>query len=488
MVTAMTKLQDFLNSPLSQVSKMGARARAGDLFGLELECEGRKVDWDGSCPDLLNDWIPHKDGSLRAHHGSCQEWVFNGPVKYAQSVKRVEALFKYFKTRDARLVTSNRTSTHVHFNMGDKNAYQLVNLFILFTILEGLLDNYCGEDRAGNLFCLSSRHAQRQIDWVEDSCFKDFHFGNLRENFRYCSMNIASINKFGTVEFRAMRGLDNEADVLEWLSILDDLCQYGCYKMKNPVTMLEEISVKGPLQFVKSIFKFGNFMKLTKGIDEAAISDSLYQGLRLVQMLAYRVGTEFDQVRLRGPDFWASLSGDEAAIPDVDPKELANFDPLDEGPGRVRRVVGGGQRAVPLGRGARDDRNDAAENAYVAERILQENRQGRQAGPNLIQAFRNEYRELVARNHRNALPEPPVADPARVQDLWVEAVNRQQQAAENGAERLIRVAQLVDLERLQVKVRAAPRLEPIVPALEDDDPDEDVEEFDLDNDDDEDEE
>jgi hypothetical protein len=394
-------------------------------------------------------------------------------VKYDASVKRVKALFDFFKKRGSKLVTSNRTSTHVHFNMGDKNAYQLVNLFILFTILEGILDNYCGEDRAGNLFCLSSRHAQRQIDWIEDSCFKDFHFGNLRENFRYCSMNIASINKFGTVEFRAMRGLDNEQDVLDWLTILDDLCQYGCYKMKNPVTMLEEISVKGPLMFLKSVFKFGNFMKLTQGVDEGAIADSMYQGLRLVQMLAYRVGTEFDQVRLRGPDFWASLQGDAPPVPDVDPKDLVQAVPLGGGrPQRLGNRPQAGQRAnpfppenLPVGRG------DRAEDVYVAERVRLINvQEGRMVGAGEIEDFRRQYRAAHGREH---VPPQPVED--RIDQMRAAL---QRVAAENGAQR---PAQPFDpfirwvIPDQLVRVMPEPPAAPIVPALEDEEEEEELE-------------
>lgn len=314
----MTRLQDFLNSPISEVSKMARRAKQGDLFGIELECEGRNVDWDGSSGNLLNDWAPHADGSLRNNHGSCCEWVFNGPVKYKPSVARVEKLFEFFDKRKAKLVTSNRTSTHVHFNMGDKNAYQLVNMFILFTILEDLLDRFCGEDRNGNLFCLSSRHAEQQVQWMQDACFKHYSFG-FREDWRYCSLNIASINKFGTVEFRGMRGLDNKDDVLAWLSIINEFCDYACYKMKNPVELIEAISVKTPLGFIKEVFSKDNFMLLTKGIDEHVINQSVYEGLRLVQMLCYKIGTEFDQVRLRGRDFWASFKEDAEPDRDVDP-------------------------------------------------------------------------------------------------------------------------------------------------------------------------
>jgi hypothetical protein len=314
----MSRLQDFLNAPMTDVTMMRVAAKAGDLFGIELECEGKRVDWDQQDTDILKHWEPHADGSLRDHHGKACEWVFNGPVNYKASVARVHTLFDMFEKRNTKMVISNRTSTHVHFNMGDKNAYQAVNIFILFTILEGILDNYCGEDRAGNLFCLSSRHAEEQVTWVENACFKDFHFGKFKENFRYCSLNLASLNKFGTVEFRTMRGLDNREDMLDWLSIINEFTQFACYTMKNPVDILQEVSVESPVGFLRKIFSAENFAKLTKGVDEDELGHSIYEGLRIVQMLCYKIGTEFDQVRVKGPDFWASLSEDNEVFPEVD--------------------------------------------------------------------------------------------------------------------------------------------------------------------------
>lgn len=303
---------------------MPRAAKQGDLFGIELECEGRAVDFNANFPDILNSWAPRADGSLRNNHGSSCEWVFNGPVNFDQSIIRVNELFDYFDKRKAKLVTSNRTSTHVHFNMGDKNAYQVVNLFILFTILEDIFGRYCGEDRNGNLFCLSSRHAQDQVRWIEDICLKHFDFTHLREDMRYCALNIASVNKFGTVEFRGMRGLDSRQDMLDWLSIINDFANYACYKMHNPVDIIEGISVKTPAGFLREIFSEVNYRKLTEGLDDLTIGNSVYEGLRLVQMLCYRVGTEFDKVRLKGKDFWASFGGGPDPVPDVDPEVLAN--------------------------------------------------------------------------------------------------------------------------------------------------------------------
>lgn len=344
----MTKLQDFLNSPVNVTAPAIRGAQIGDLFGIEVECEGKNVGMFDA--GILNDWAPHKDGSLRQWQGHepC-EWVFNGPANYDRSVKRVHALFDYFEKNKARLHTSNRTSIHVHFNMGDKTTYQLVNLYILFTILEDLLDGYCGEDRNGNLFCLSSRHAEGQLRWVEDSIFKNYRF-KYNEGWRYCSLNLASLNKFGTVEFRGMRGLDNREELLAWLSILNELVNYACYTMKNPVDLIESISVKRPIGFIKEVFGRENFLRLTKGINEDQIDQSVYEGLRLVQMLVYKIGTEFDQVRLRGKDFWAGFQGDAEPVRDIDPKEIiagAKRNPFGDPPIRPRGAQVRVQEAVP---------------------------------------------------------------------------------------------------------------------------------------------
>lgn len=304
--------QKFLNDSVINRVKARVAQKAGDLFGLELECEGESVDYNAEAHVLYlgNGWLAHKDGSLRHTHGQACEWVFASPANYTTSIQRVNKLFDYFEGRKAKLVCSNRTSFHVHYNMSDKNVYQVVNTFILFTILEDILDRYCGEDRNGNLFCLSSRHAEGQLGMITQAIFESHNFKEVDEGYRYCSLNMASLNKFGTVEFRGMRGLDNKGDVLRWLSIINDLCTYACYTMHNPVDIVEGISLKSPDGLLREIFSKDNYTALTRGLNPLELSNSVYEGIRLVQMMCYQIGAEFDAIVVKGKDFWQTLKPD----------------------------------------------------------------------------------------------------------------------------------------------------------------------------------
>jgi hypothetical protein len=143
---------------------------------------------------------------------------------------------------------------------------------------------------------------------------------------------MASLNKFGTVEFRGMRGLDNREDLQDWLDIVHEFCEYACYTMKNPVTLIEQISVKTPIGFLLDIFSKENFERLTKDVNHQFIEQSIYDGIRLVQMMCYKIGTEFDKVKPKGKDFWASFNTDEPVVEeDAGHKPFFNLRPAAAG-------------------------------------------------------------------------------------------------------------------------------------------------------------
>lgn len=298
-----------LNSPVSKVVTGRGNVKTGNLYGVELEMEGTNLIPNGG---LVKGWTPHEDGSLRHHHGQAIEWVSASPVIFKTMCTRIKHLFSSLTKNEAKIVCSNRTSTHVHYNMGDKKVYQLVNLFVAYTIFEDLLARYSGEDRNGNLFCVGIRQAQDIIDRFDDAISRHGNFLKFNNEYRYAGFNLSSLNKFRTVEFRTMRGLDNAEDVIAWLSILNELCTFACYEMKEPSKFLEGLSIYGIDGTLSSVFSENSIKRLTENVPEQEVSASIWEGLRVVQPLAYKVSAFYDKLKPISKDFWEEKAQEEA--------------------------------------------------------------------------------------------------------------------------------------------------------------------------------
>lgn len=312
-----------LNSPVSKVVTGRGNVKTGNLYGVELEMEGTNLIPNGG---LVKGWAPHEDGSLRHHHGQAIEWVSASPVIFKTMCTRIKNLFDSLTKNEAKIVCSNRTSTHVHYNMGDKKVYQLVNLFVAYTIFEDLLARYSGEDRNGNLFCVGIRQAQDIIDRFNDAVSRHGNFLKFNNDYRYAGFNLCSLNKFRTVEFRTMRGLDNAEDVIAWLSILNELCTFACYEMKEPSKFLEGLSIYGIDGTLSSVFSEDSIKRLTENVPEQEVSASIWEGLRVVQPLAYKVSAFYDKLKPISKDFWEEKAQEEEAEDDFDRDAALNLE------------------------------------------------------------------------------------------------------------------------------------------------------------------
>jgi hypothetical protein len=271
-----------LNSTVAVTT--GRMQKDGMLYGLELELEGRNVAMDGVAS---KNWKRVEDGSLR---GESTEYVFTAPCDYPEAVKRVDALFKKFKENNVRLNNSYRTSTHVHLNFLDKTGKQVVNFFFIYTILEELLEHYCGEYRGGNLFCLSCRDNEELVDMLEQSLMGG-RWHSFNNEVRYNAANMAALNKFGTIELRTMRGANTADEVNEWMEIVKHIYEYACSKdCPPPWRLVESLSHLGPMGFINSIFPAKIVDKLVASWPAAKdLPRSLMRGVRLIQMLAYKL-------------------------------------------------------------------------------------------------------------------------------------------------------------------------------------------------------
>lgn len=280
------KTDVFLNTTVS--GYLGVREVKGEKFGLELELEGHGVRMQDVA---TRGWQRHADNSLR---GESVEYITVGSVDKATVKKNVNDLFGKFKENGVKFNDSIRTSTHVHLNFTDRPFRDVINFFCLFTMIEEVLQYYSGEDRKGNLFCISSREAEGVVDVL----YKSVAVGDMSpfagDRYKYAACNLSTLYKFGTVEVRTMRGANSAEQVNLWVDILSDMREYALDNMRSPTDLIEELSRLGGDALLRKIFKPGNYKALMGTFPKAVdLNYSLMEGARILQVFAYNFEEDF---------------------------------------------------------------------------------------------------------------------------------------------------------------------------------------------------
>lgn len=250
------------------------RRRPGEV-GIEIEVEG-----DGLYKGKMVYWKAIRDGSLRGKDNA--EYVLSAPVKR----KDVTKVLQYFrKTMIKNLcvldLSSQRTSVHVHINVQDIDFTQIINYFCLYSIFEDALVKWCGANREGNLFCLRLKDASYLIDHVANIVATGSWYGFGSNDIRYASINMAAIHKYGSMEFRAMRGTVDIGIINTWVCMLLQLKDKACL-FNNAKSIIEQLSHGGELAFLEDIMG-----RYAKKIMFPGIALSIRDGFRRIQEIAY---------------------------------------------------------------------------------------------------------------------------------------------------------------------------------------------------------
>lgn len=323
--------------------------------GIEVEVEGNNLPTRIGAGGI---WKATKDNSLR---GESMEYIFNDPRPRDVVDKYVDALFKVFEGTGAVLNESHRTSVHVHLNVSDLRVYDVCNIFTLYSIIEDFLIPFCGPQRKGNLFCLRMKDAQYVIDKFKKMLLCGSFYRLAGDDIRYAGLNLDACRKYGSVEFRAMRGLTTPGPIKQWVSILLEIKDAAVNNFRSPREMVEQVSMLGAEGFLRSIFSEDNFNTLFACFNEAGestVQDVCYQGSRLMQEFAYTFDIPIAKARAMVADGTVNqvqgtktgkMMWDEVVEVAVRNQRNINFD------GRVFRPRGNPVNEIPLGWGAAPD-------------------------------------------------------------------------------------------------------------------------------------
>ena len=194
------------------------RKRKGALLGVEYEIEGMYL------PRNVAHFAVHQEGSLRAiDDHPAREYVTLEPVEIEKTILQLDTLNRVLSTTpDCVPLFSNRTSVHVHLNVSDLTIEEWFTLLFIWTVYEDAMIHYCGDSRKGNLFCLSTRDAEASLFILEEFAIKQ-DINLFGDNVRYAACNLAATPKYGSLEFRCMRGTLDSDVLVPWFKTISQL-------------------------------------------------------------------------------------------------------------------------------------------------------------------------------------------------------------------------------------------------------------------------
>lgn len=215
-------------------------------IGIELEYEGSNLPKKGY--EVF--WARTADNSLRGDSG---EFVLRKPVSRDNLDTALGELDKAFHMSNTKIVPTYRAGTHVHINVQELSTVQLISYFVMYFMFENLLLKICSPERTGNHFCLRLRDASSLADLLAEF-IKNPSIGLFQsDNYRYAALNVNSIPKFGSLEFRALESTTDWKKLTKWVDLLLALKQAST-KFDNPASVLLSASGDGFEEFGKKIF------------------------------------------------------------------------------------------------------------------------------------------------------------------------------------------------------------------------------------------
>jgi hypothetical protein len=220
-----TSLQGVLNRPALCVSKPDEFWPIPDQFvGVEIELEGQSAKEVAAHRNNGRPfWAEHEDGSLRGGI----EYVLAQPTMGNTLREAIHYFFRNFKT----FTESPRTSIHVHLNMLQENETLegLKNMVVLYYMFENAFFIIADENRKWNGYCNpfedNPPEVMATILGVPD--VEELR-GSLavsagRNTNRYYGLNINSLQKYGTLEFRHLPLVRDEERLFSWIKLLMEL-------------------------------------------------------------------------------------------------------------------------------------------------------------------------------------------------------------------------------------------------------------------------
>jgi hypothetical protein len=191
---------------------------------------------------------------------------------------------------------TERTSVHIHVDIRDMTFDQFMNFLTLSTMFEAVLYKYVASHRSHNHFCWSLLDCQSTLHRIASICRANRNSENLnsaiRNNFnadstKYAGINLSSVPRYGSLEFRMHEGTANSTSLIRWINILMSIKEYAMGEGRTPLNILETKQSLG----IDSIFTavLGDYKGILtyEGVDK-----DILQGIRSAQDFVYVINND----------------------------------------------------------------------------------------------------------------------------------------------------------------------------------------------------
>jgi hypothetical protein len=190
------------------------------LIGIEVELEGVQYK---SIPATF---AVTEDHSLKLQGA---EFV-SIPLEIRYAEMELTRLFHAFTNT---IMASNRCSIHVHLNVRDLTVNKLNSLLALYVIYEKTLFKLSGNRWKSNYCTPVSNNPDMIMRWLQ------YPFDSW---YKYSALNLCPIfggesKRFGTVEFRHLKGTTNTKEIIDWCNLIS--CLKFAAKKFNLTTVIK---------------------------------------------------------------------------------------------------------------------------------------------------------------------------------------------------------------------------------------------------------
>jgi hypothetical protein len=203
-------------------------------IGVEVELEGYDADFNEA---NLHYWDVTGDGSLR---NNGVEFVFKHPTSGQDIISAIDELQAHLLVVGCQ--TSHRCSVHVHVDMSEETREVVEKFYLLCMLLEPSLYAMGNKARYDNIYCPGLTHATQQItDAATLFLSDDFVLQRVGEWCKYSGINLACLNRFGTVEVRNHAGTTDISQVLPTIAALIAIKKLATEYTKEYIQKIQSI-------------------------------------------------------------------------------------------------------------------------------------------------------------------------------------------------------------------------------------------------------